>query len=263
TALADLLAAARDPRRWHTPARLSSESLLEAYPGGHHNCGLAHGVPGPLALLSIAMIEAVPEELGGLVDGPRIRAAIAVTAHWLADHRTADAWGPTWPNAVPLADAGDRAAPAGGYQGSGSSRATWCYGSPGVARALWLAGSATEDDELRALALTAMRAALARPAEVRGITSPTLCHGTAGLLQIAHRFAEDTGLPDLAEARDALLGELVAAYDPEAILGYRNVEPSGARVDQPGLLEGAAGVALTLLSAGGASSAWDRALLLA
>ena len=51
TVLAGLLADDRDPRRWHTPAGLSFESLLAAYPSGHHNCGLAHGVPGPLALL--------------------------------------------------------------------------------------------------------------------------------------------------------------------------------------------------------------------
>ena len=132
-----------------------------------------------------------------------------------------------------------------------------------MARALWLAGRATGDGELRDLALAAVRAAIARPAQARGITSPTLCHGAAGLLQIVHRFAEDTGLPDLVRARDALLAELVAAYEPEAILGYRNVEPSGARVDQPGMLEGAAGVALALLCAAGASCAWDRALLLA
>jgi lantibiotic biosynthesis protein len=263
TALAGLLGDTGDPRRWHTPAGLSAESLLETYPGGHHNCGLAHGVPGPLALLSIATIEAVPGELGGQVDGPAIRAAITVAARWLAEHRTADAWGPTWPNAVPLADARDQAGPGGEHPGPGSSRATWCYGSPGVARALWLAGRATGDGELRDLALAAVRAAVARPAQARGITSPTLCHGAAGLLQIVHRFAEDTGLPDLVRARDALLAELVAAYEPEAILGYRNVEPSGARVDQPGMLEGAAGVALALLCAAGASCAWDRALLLA
>lgn len=132
-----------------------------------------------------------------------------------------------------------------------------------MARALWLAGTATDDGQLRDLALASMRAAIARPAEVRAIRSPTVCHGAAGLLQIVHRFAEDTGLPDLARARDALLADLVAAYDPGAVLGYRNVEPSGAQVDQPGLLEGATGVALTLLSAAGSSSAWDRALLLA
>jgi hypothetical protein len=266
TALAGLLADAGDPRRWHSPADLSSESLREAYPGGHYDCGLAHGVPGPLALLAIATLVGAASDLDDVVDVHLVRAGIDAAAHWLADRRMTDDWGPTWPNTVPLAGAGEIDAPNAGAPRAdgrvGGSRATWCYGSPGVARALWLAGRASENTDLADLALCAMRCALARPARARGITSPTLCHGTAGLLQITHRFADETGLPDLVQARDALLGELLAAYDPRAVLGYRNVEPSGTLVDAPGLLDGAAGVVLALLSAAGVSTSWDRVLLL-
>ena len=248
TCLAGLLSDAGEPRRWHTPAALSGESLRESYPGGHHNCGLAHGVPGPLALLSIATREGAE-----VADG---REAIEAAAAWLARHAVEDEWGPNWPNAVPLNPANQPAAPP-------SSRASWCYGGPGVARALWLAGEALDADEYRALALAAIRAALARPPEVQALASPTFCHGTAGLLQITRQFAADTGQLDLITAARDLTASVLAAYQPDSRLSYRHLETPGVLVDHPGLLDGAAGVALTLLAAGGhTQTQWDRVFLL-
>jgi hypothetical protein len=143
-------------------------------------------------------------------------------------------------------------------------RATWCYGAPGVARSLWLAGLASDTAEYRDVAIAAIRASVARPREGQGRPSPTFCHGTAGLLQIVLRFAVDTGLRDLAAAADSLTEELLAAHRPDSLLGYQNMEPGDALVDQPGLLDGATGVALALLSAGGqAPGSWDRMFLLA
>ncbi|WP_185749003.1 lanthionine synthetase C family protein [Humibacillus xanthopallidus] len=249
TALATLLADTSEPRRWHTPAEHSSESMLAAFPDGHHNCGLAHGLPGPLALLSIASLAGVEVD--------RSQTAIGVAAHWLAMHADDNGRGPDWPNAV---------AATGGPQGrpatTSPSRPTWCYGSAGVARSLWLAGEALDHDVYRELALRAMRAAVDQPLRERGIISPTFCHGIAGVLQITTRFAGDTGLPEFADAADTLLADLLAEHEPGALLGYRDVEPADNRVDQPGLLDGACGIALVLLTAGGGPADWDRAFLL-
>ena len=223
--------------------------MRAAFPDGHHNCGLAHGLPGPLALLSIASLEGVE------VEGSR--AAIDVAARWLAMHAHDGGSGPDWPNAVPRVEHPHAAAAP-----TSPSRPTWCYGSAGVARALWLAGEALDDDEYRDLAVRAMRGVLARPPHARRITSPTFCHGTAGLLQITLRFAEDTGLPDLADAATGLLVELLDEHEPGSLLGYRDVEPDDIRVDKPGLLDGVSGIALVLLNAGGVPADWDRAFLL-
>ena len=244
-----------EPRRWHTPAHLLGEAMSEAYRYGNHNCGLAHGLPGPLALLSIALREGVS------TDGTA--AAVDTAARWLAEHRIEQAWGPDWPNAVGLP------VPEGAHQARATpqkatpSRAAWCYGAPGVARALWLAGEALKNDYYRDLAVQTMRAVLARPRDQRGLTSPTFCHGTAGLLQITVRFARDTGLPEFATCVEGLVAESVDAYEPDSLLGYLDIEPSGVRVDQPGLLQGAPGVALALLAASTpVNPASDRLFLL-
>jgi lantibiotic biosynthesis protein len=86
----------------------------------------------------------------------------------------------------------------------------------------------------------------------------------AGLLQITLRFAHDTGLPQLIEAAETLSEQLLSLYDPDSLLGYYSLEPGGQRVDQPGLLDGVAGVVLVLLAAAtDVEPAWDRLFLLA
>ena len=236
---------------WYTPAHLmGDETMARLYPNGNLNCGLAHGIPGPLALMALALRCGI--EVEGLKD------AIEHVAAWLDHHRVDDAWGVNWPTAVPVAPEGT------GASSEEPSRAAWCYGSPGVARALWLAGEALDYPRYRDLAIAAMAAVYRRPIRERRIDSPTFCHGVAGLLQVTLRFACDTRLPLFAEAARTLSNQLLALYDPDSLLGYYSIEPGGQRVDQPGLLDGAPGVVLVLLAAAmDTEPTWDRLFLLA
>jgi lantibiotic biosynthesis protein len=241
------------PRWWTPPHLLGDEEAAALHPYGNLNCGLAHGIPGPLALMALALSS------GTAVPG--LEEAIDRLAEWLMGYRAADDWGVNWPYAVPLTRDGapDRAAAS-----RAPSRAAWCYGAPGVARALWLAGAARRRSEWRDLAVEAMEAVYRRPVAARHIDSPTFCHGVAGLLQITLRFAHDTRLPVFTEAATDLFDWLYGAYEPDSLLGYRNWEPGGTRVDQAGLLDGAPGVLLTLLAAcTDVEPSWDRAFLLA
>ena len=240
--------------RWHTPAHLltDQEKSLSRYPHGNLNCGLAHGIPGPLALLSLAHREGM--EVDGLPE------AIERVADWLCKNSLEDAWGINWPTAVPL---GPNQTAVTSARALGGSRAAWCYGSPGVARSLWLAGEALKRTDYQELAIAAMEAVYLRPLKVRNIDSATFCHGVAGLLQIALRFARDTGLPLFTEAVHTLSEQLLSLYEPESLLGYRCLEPGNRGVDKPGLLDGAPGVVLVLLAvATEIEPAWDRLFLL-
>jgi hypothetical protein len=234
---------------WFTPAELLGDATVAgSYPHGALNCGLAHGIPGPVALMSLALSEGV--------DVPGLRESTAAAAAWLVAHRCDDKWGVNWPTMVRL--------PEQTAERAGPGRAAWCYGSPGVARALWLAGCALEDEAMAALAITAMEAVYRRPLSARNIDSPTFCHGVAGLLQVTLRFAHDTGLPVFARAAADLSDQLIGAYDPDSLLGFCSIEPDGTRVDQAGLLDGAPGIALVLLAAASdVRPAWDRLFLLA
>ena len=153
---------------WATPADwLDDAAARRRYPRGSLNCGLAHGIPGVLAALALAVRSG--HEVEGQVD------AVRGLADWLVAQRTEDAWGIDWPGVVPVDSAGrsDAAATSGG-------RAGWCYGGPGVSRALWHAAEALDDESLRQVAHDGVLAAVRRPVPLRGIPSPTLCHGIAG-----------------------------------------------------------------------------------
>lgn len=239
---------------WHTPPALIADAATRrTYPHGNLNCGLAHGIPGPLALLSVAASRGV------VVNGQD--GAIRRIADWLHGRQLQDEWGTNWPSAVPLKP---RPGPQTGGDANGQpSRAAWCYGSPGIARALWLAGDALGDPDHRNLAVEAMEAVYRRPLSARRIDSPTFCHGVAGLQQITLRFADESSLPVFGDAARTLHRQLIDAYEPDRALGYRNLEPGGSRVDQPGLLDGAAGVAAVLLaSASSVEPTWDALFLL-
>jgi hypothetical protein len=232
---------------WHTSFCHTTENLRSMHPDGNVNLGMAHGLPGPLALLSLATTNGV--EVPGQHD------AIVRTADLLVQAQCGDEWGVGFPAAEPLgAAAGEGRLPA---------RSAWCYGAPGVARALWLAGAASGRCAYGDLAVAAMTAVFERPVPNRRIDSPTLCHGVAGLLQVTLRFARDGAGPSFSAAAREITGQLLAAHEPASRFGYRDLKPTGLRIDNPGLLEGAAGVALVLL--GAASSAepvWDRILML-
>jgi hypothetical protein len=241
------------PASWSTsgPA-LAGRPLGTLFPEGCLDCGLAHGVPGPVAFLARAW-------LGG-VRSPQNASAIEAAVTWLLAQQVEDGWGPNWPLAVPLPSTAADHGPE--RQGSRPARAGWCYGSPGISRAIWLAGVALDRPDWREAAASAMKAVYRRPADSRQITTAAICHGTAGLLQISLRFFHDTHDAEFSDQVALLTSELLDAFDPEHAFGF--VNPESDDPNNPFLLDGAAGVAATLLAvATEVPPTWDQALLIA
>lgn len=232
---------------WHTPRHLiPDEGWAAGCPNGYLNCGLAHGIPGPLALMALATAYGHAP--------PGIEDALTRAADWLLAHRVDDGWGVNWPSAFPVGGSPASLRPA---------RAAWCYGVPGVARALWLTGRALGVSRYCEVAMEAMQAVYARPLAARALNSPTFCHGRAGLLQVTLRFAHDTGESSFREQASALLAQLLSLYDAELLLGYRDHHSEHYFMDQPALLTGVAGIILVLLAAStSVAPVWDRFFLL-
>lgn len=230
------------------------------HPQGHLNLGLAHGVAGSLALLSLAWSA-----------GARVAeqdSAIASIAAWL------DSWGQDgpdgiwWPTVVTPRQERDRSAD-GNYH---SRRASWCYGTPGIARALQLAGLAIGERQWQDTAVRAAHRLLETPQDMWDMYDHGLCHGLAGVVQTIWRIAMTAADHDLRARLEPLVLQLADAFADETPFGYRYqvARPDdGVAADRPGLLTGAAGIALTLASLLDAESddgnplPWDSALLLA
>jgi hypothetical protein len=227
--------------RWiHRPEHLGTFAR-ERYPQGYIDLGLAHGLAGPLAALSLAILQ-------GYSSSPGIRAAIERWSTWLISQQVTTLWGKDWPSVRPIPSTQDRG------EDLTPARAAWCYGTPGIARAIWLAGQALADDSLRIIALEALAATLHRPAQERNIDSSQVCHGLASLLLVCLRFGHDddaTRIPWIHNAIETLTTALLSRWQQE----YERLSP--------GFLTGATGGALTLIAAlTHHEPIWDQVLLL-
>ncbi|MFF0067028.1 lanthionine synthetase C family protein [Streptomyces sp. NPDC005279] len=209
-----------------------------AFASGQIDLGVAHGIAGPLAFMAISM------RAGVSVDGHL--EAIETICRWL------DAWqqqapeGPWWPERITLDELRD-----GRPHRDQPGRPSWCYGTPGQARSQQLAALATGDAGRQQAAEEALIRCLDDPVQLARIVDPALCHGWAGLLATAWHAAADAPTPDLSDRLPGLLGTL---------LDHARDTPPGAL---PGLIEGTAGIALTMHSiATGTTRGWQTCLLL-
>ena len=213
--------------------------------GGHTGFGMAHGIAGPLALLSTAMRQ------GTIVDGHR--EAIATIGGWLDRWQQGQAQHAWWPEVIDYAELR-----ADAPSSTGPERPSWCYGTPGIARAQQLAAAAAGDPERARLAEQALLGCLTDERQLAHLADAGLCHGWAGLVHTARRAATDIA---------ASAEELATATGTAAGRMREHVRKHGAPTDG-GFLEGAAGVALVeearydVAAVSTAGPTWDTCLLL-
>jgi hypothetical protein len=227
---------------WWRSAPQHPAALADPHNRDAANTGLAHGIAGPLAFLAAC-------QLAGHGGDPQAE-AIGVAARWLLSWQADDGWPPQ----VTAEDlAGTAAAPS-----TRGRRDAWCYGTPGIGTALIAAGQALADPDLTGHGRRAIDAMSSR---VGGwdTEGPTLCHGSAGVALCARA----AGSPATAGWATS---ELLAQCDPALAFFFRHSD-HGVTADDPGLLTGAAGIALLLADQGGlagsqTAASWTAALLL-
>ena len=212
-----------------------------AWPRGHLNLGMAHGIAGILALLSGAMRSGIQ------VDG-HARAVSELCATF-DRYRQGSGACPWWPAMISLSEYKN-----GTANSERQARPSWCYGTSGQGRAQQLAGLALSDHKRMRVAERALAGCALDRQATRLLTDASLCHGWAGLVQALWRAAIDALDP----------GPLQAALRE----ARRGMEDQLARTGPPassGLLEGRSGIMLAqndLPRTGGGSPAWDACLLL-
>lgn len=229
---------------WYTPATLLPPWQRELAPDGYTNLGLAHGVPGVVAILA--------RYIAAGVEAPRARRLLDGAVSYLQSV-AGPTFGARYQAWLPAKE--PRAQP----------RLAWCYGDLGVAVALMSAASATGRDDWRAQALELAHGMAARPFEASAVIDTGLCHGAAGVAHLFNRLSQATGDAELARAAATWFDRTLAMRSSEPIAGF----PRGMPVDgvttwepAPDLLTGAIGVALALHAAiSPIEPAWDQLLL--
>lgn len=246
--LAELAAPRAEGLAWFTPPALLHRESQVWYPRGYDNLGLAHGTPGVIALLARAAAAGVAAE--------RARELAAGGMAWLLAQRLPDGGASLYPYAV------------GPEVPVRPARTAWCYGDPGIAAVLLLAGRALGEPGWEEAGLEIARAAARRAPDAAGVVDAGLCHGAAGLGHLFSRLGQAAGDSELLAAARAWLGRALDQRSPgEWLGGFRSWVPAADgemewRTD-PSFLTGAAGTGLALLAAASpVEPAWDRLLLL-
>lgn len=230
---------------WRTPPELLIARDAEAYPQGNYNLGVAHGVPGVIALLALACAAGV--DARDLLDG-----AVA----WLLRQKLPeDAKSVFSYNVAPGAE------PAPG-------RVAWCYGDLGIAASLLVAARAVGNEAWEREALAIAQKAAARSAESAGVLDAGVCHGAAGVAHLFNRIHQATGDPSCREAALRWLDHTFSLHRPgEGVGGFLMWITGGEETTldwrpESGFLTGSAGVGLSLLAAATpVEPEWDRVLL--
>ncbi|MFB7916677.1 lanthionine synthetase LanC family protein [Streptomyces sp. NPDC056061] len=195
---------------------------------GKVNTGMGHGVAGLVTALTAAVRRVGP--------WPELLDALRCATRWLMrqsfdDDRSIRSWDGAGLDGPPPAGARPRQA--------------WCYGTPGVAWALWDAADALGDRSAADWAATAFTTLAERYDEEFHLFGEPLtdrlglCHGAAGVLAVADAFHRHARLPAAAALRDRLAGHL----------GRRLPAALAAGEPGTGLLVGAPGALSALLTA--------------
>ncbi len=146
------------------------------------------------------------------------------------------------------------------------SRLAWCYGDLGISVAIWHASQALrrkdwEEEAINILLHSAQR----RDLKENSVIDAGLCHGTAGIAHIYSRMHGYTGVEELKEASEYWFGQtLKMARFEDGLAGFKTWHglDKGWK-NEPGLLEGIAGIGLAMISAvSDIEPTWDECLLL-
>jgi lantibiotic modifying enzyme len=233
---------------WLTRPDLLPEWQRALCPDGYYNLGLAHGVPGVIALLGQICAAGVALQKAR----PLLDDAVA----WLLRQRSIGATQSSFSSwTAPGMERED-------------CRLAWCYGDAGVAAALLVAARCVNEGEWEREALALARRAAERKPDSAGVKDAGLCHGSAGLGHIFNRLFQATGEESFRKAARYWLSRTLELRRPaQGIAGfsaYRAATEGQEEQweDRVGILEGAAGIALVLLAATTEiEPAWDRMLL--
>lgn len=223
---------------WHTPVAWLPPWQQETAPGGYWNLGLAHGMPGAIALLARLCARGV-DRARPLLDG-------AMTHMLAVEPASSTGRYPSWHFTDGTRD----------HEPNG--RIAWCYGDLGVATAFYAASVVDPKWRDDAMTLALDCAARERTANDTGI-----CHGAFGNAHMFNRLWQVTDDDRFAAAARRWLAQGLAMRSDHPIAGFPSLEQGEIWKADPSMLTGVVGAGLVLHAAvSEISPDWDRLLLL-
>lgn len=149
-------------------------------------------------------------------------------------------------------------------------RASWCYGTAGISRGLYITGRYLGDTSIKDIGLKSLNALAKSDFQQYSLISPIICHGYSGLLNIFMLMRNEEITQVYDNSISVLLNKLLDSYTEESEYGFISVdemvndkkEVSIVESEKLDLLEGATGIVLTLMALYNGSSIMQEQILL-
>lgn len=213
-------------------------------PDGAINTGVAHGIAGVGIILSLACVRGI------YING--LKEAINDIILLFKNHIINDGEKTYWANNIEL------------YSKKHNSidfiRDAWCYGTPGISLFFLYASIALNDNNYIIFAKRIFNNMINN---TKGIFSPILCHGFAGLLAISNEFYRITKEIEFKETSKFLYKKVESFFNINYIYGFKdydNIEDLKGK-DNIGILDGSIGIYLSLLDIESNYNFWTKILL--
>ena len=210
------------------------------FPTGMINFGMAHGMAAALSVLSIS------KKMGISLKGQE-KAIKQICDIYMQSYAEMPDGRVYWPSSL----TGDDYIHLSNLSPVVHLRLSWCYGAVAILHSLYLAAQALENQELVFWTLEKAKIFSKTSLEYTQLSSPTICHGHAGLLLTFEAFYRDTNDNVFSNMIETLQSKLLALYSPLHKYGFLDVDRVNGKLKKTegvNFLTGTSGVILALSS---------------
>lgn len=227
---------------WFVPAEfIYREEFREQTPLGLFDQGLAHGIAGCLAALAKSFSQ-------GIIVPGHLESMKKIIGWLKGVRQDINGISNIWPGKIKFNP--DKA---NGLELSDSHyRDGWCYGSSAIALAILQAARAMNCEKNKNDAILALEEGCLRFKTQSNLECVSFCHGWAGLLAIMQQAYFLTQKTVFSETASEIAKHITSQWDASLPFGYKclSAVPNKDKeilIDNPGLLDGVTGAALSLL----------------
>ena len=232
------------------------EDEKSRFKNGNFDFGVAHGIAGPLAAMSMAY------QKGYCIEGQKKAILSIVEEYEKLALRFKDCT--FWQGQYSFEDYLQSTQDTFVYK----NKMSWCYGPIGILRAIKLAGFALDSQELIEREQNNICKIAAMPSKDYFLDSPIICHGYAGLMSLFTIEYKEQANNVLKEKINELADNIMKEYNSNFMFGFKHTETfyqSGKTLINElfgnEFLYGASGIILSLISLIKVDTYWEIHLL--
>lgn len=232
------------PRFYIKSKNQMREDEKKDFPNGNLNFGLAHGMIGPMLIMAKSYSR-------GIVVHNQLNTIYSIYEQY-KEFMSEKKGVMYWPTQLSV----EKFVHKEKIDDYRIRRASWCYGTAGISRALYLSGKYINDNNMKELGRISLNNLAKLEFKEYSLISPIICHGYSGLLNILLLMFKEEKEEHYLEVIKVLIEKILDCYIEDSKYGFisqdemveANGEVSIVKSESLDVLEGTTGIILTLMA---------------